>query len=240
MRTTLAPSMLNVLALNINRGNPAGRLFECAPVFCKTEERLPDEKRSLCLGMYGDGVDFYALKDEVYCLLQRFGVQPTIASGGDIYYHPGRKAVLSVDGQKLAQLGEIHPDTAARFEIAGKRVYLAEIDLTVLERARRPVPAVTPLPRFPAVSRDLALVMDESVGVGPVMETIRHAAGKTLEEVRFFDIYRGAQLGAAKKSAAFSLTFRAADRTLTEADIAKEINKVLAACERDHGAHLRA
>ncbi len=240
MRTTLVPSMLSTLSTNINRGNASGKLFELAPVFMKRgAHELPDEHRMLCLGMYGENVDFYALKDAVCCLAAVFGLKLRALSGGDGYYHPGRKALLMDGDTRICQMGEIHPDVAVTFGIEKTRVYVAELDMNALMATRREIPPVKALPRFPAVSRDLALVVDESVGVGPLMETIQNAAGKTLEDIKLFDIYRGIQLGIGRKSVAFALTFRAADRTMTEADITVAMNKVLSACEKEHGAQIR-
>ncbi|MEF9895672.1 MAG: phenylalanine--tRNA ligase subunit beta [Clostridia bacterium] len=241
MRTTLAPSMLATLATNVNRGNVDGALFELSTVFTPTEPgKLPNERKVLVLGMYADQMDFYQIKDACVCLLQHFGIVPAARKGGDPYYHPGRKAVL-MDGERvIGQLGEVHPDVAAAFSIEGRRVYLAEIDLEAVKALERPVPPVAALPRFPAVSRDLALVMDEAVGIGPVMETIRQSAGKDLESVGLFDIYRGAQMGQGKKSVAFALSFRASDRTLTESEIASRIGKVLAQVQTQYGAELRS
>ncbi|MBO4299683.1 MAG: phenylalanine--tRNA ligase subunit beta, partial [Clostridia bacterium] len=241
MRTTLVPSMLNTLALNINRGNAEGRLFEAAPVFSagKTETTPATETISLCMGLYGEKADFYALRDAVVCLLGEFGIRPRAAAGGDGYYHPGRKAVLSVDGVEIARVGEIHPDVAEAFDIPG-RVYVAEVDLFRLPALAQPIPEVQPLPKFPAVTRDIALVMDESVAVGPVMEAIEKAGGKLIEDVSLFDIYRDVKLGLGKKSAAFALSFRAADRTLTDAEIGAAMDKILAACQNGFGAELRS
>jgi len=241
MRTTLVPSMLNTLALNLNRGNPEGRLFEAAPVFFegKTETTPATEKLSLCVGLYGPKADFYALRDAVMCLLGQFGVRPAVTAGGDGYYHPGRRAVLMAGDAVIARVGEIHPDVAETFDIE-ERVYVAEVDLFRLPCLAQPIPEVRPLPRFPAVTRDIALVMNESVEVGPVMDAIAKAGGRLIEDVSLFDIYRDVKLGLNRKSAAFALSFRAADRTLTDAEINAAMEKILAACARDFGAELRS
>ena len=171
-------------------------------------------------------------------LMQTFGVTPAIAAGGDSYYHPGRKAVLTVGETQLAQLGEIHPDVAERFGIEA-RAYVAEIDLDVLRPLEAPLYGVKPLPKYPAVTRDIALVVDEKVGVGTMLETIRKSGGKTLESATLFDIYRGEKLGADKKSVAYALSFRASDRTLTDEEIAGSMAKILKAVEAEYGAELR-
>ena len=240
MRTTLVPSLLNTLSLNLARGNAEGRLFEAAPVFFegKTETTPATEKIALSVGLYGENADFYALRDAIVCLLGQFGIRASVSAGGDNYYHPGRKAVLTCGDKVIAQVGEIHPDVAEAFEIE-TRVYVAEVNLFLIPELQQPIPAVRPLPRFPAVTRDIALVMNESVEAGPLMDAIRSAGGKLLEDVTLFDIYRGEKLGADKKSIAFALSFRAADRTLTDAEINAALDKILTACARDFGAELR-
>jgi len=174
----------------------------------------------------------------VLCLLGQYGIQAEVTSGGDSYFHPGRKAVISLRGEELAQVGEIHPDVAANFAIES-RVYLAEVHLEKLPAYAKEVGAVKALPKFPPVTRDIALVMPESVEVGPLMAAISKAGGKLLEQVSLFDIYRGAQLGEDKKSVAFSLSFRAPDRTLTDAEISKAMDKILTTCSSDFSAVLR-
>lgn len=241
MRTTLVPSMLSALSTNVNRGNPEARLFELSTAFKKTEaHQLPEELPTLILGMYGEGVDFYALRDAVVCLMQRFGIEAKAEPGGEGWLHPGRKARVAAGKAVLGQMGEIHPDVAARFDLEGRRVYVAELPLSGMMQAEAPVSEVKPLPRFPAVSRDIALVMGEGEGIGSVIETIRRAAGRTLEDVQLFDLFRGAQVGPGKKSAAFALVFRAADRTLTDAEVNASFDKIVKACESAHGAKLRA
>ncbi len=144
-----------------------------------------------------------------------------------------------MNGKSLGQLGEIHPDVAAAFDMAGKRVYIAEIDLGTLDECEPPIEAPKPIPKFPAVSRDLALVMDESQPVGDIIDEIKHAAGKICEDVAVFDVYRGIQLGMGKKSVAFSLTLRAADHTLVDDEINSAMKKVMGNCKHKFGAELR-
>ncbi len=241
MRTTMAPSMLSALATNLNRGNAEARLFELSNAFKKTEpHQLPEEIPTLTLGMYGEGVNFYQLRDAVVCLMQRFGIEAKVETGGENWLHPGRRAVVNAGNAVLGQMGEVHPDVAARFDLENRRVYLAELSVSAVMSAEVPVGEVKPLPRFPAVSRDIALVMDDGVAIGGVMETIRRAAGRTLADVKLFDLYRGAQVGPGRKSAAFALTFRAADRTLTDGEVSTSFDKIVKACETAHGAKLRA
>ncbi len=240
MRTTLVPSMLNTVAANLNRNIPGGMLFELSKVFVPAEKagELPAEKTALCIAAYGEGVDFYTVKNIVTWLLAKFGVQASIAAGGDSYYHPGRKAIMAVGDTRLATLGEIHPDVAEAFDIKG-RVVVAEVDLDALRPMEKDFYGIKPLPKFPAVSRDIAVVVDEAVGAGTMMDAIRAAAGKLLEDAKLFDIYRGEKLGAQRKSVAFAITLRAPDRTLTDEEINAAMEKVLKALSEKFGAELR-
>ncbi|MDR1570510.1 MAG: phenylalanine--tRNA ligase subunit beta [Oscillospiraceae bacterium] len=244
MRTTLVPSMLDALALNQSRKNEACLLFETGAAFetirggaQKKEGELPWERQTLCIGAYGASVDFYEMRGIVEALLKSFGIAAAIERGADAYYHPGRSARLTASGQSVAQLGEAHPDTAERFRIEG-RVYIAEIDLDALAALAVPAPPIRELPRHPAVSRDVALTMDESVPLGGVRDAIENACGPLLESASLFDVYRGARLGG-KKSAAFSLRFRAPDRTLTDEEVDKIFERMLSSVEEQYGAEIR-
>ena len=138
----------------------------------------------------------------------------------------------------LGQMGEIHPVVAERFGISG-RAYIAEIDMVALKNCKIEVGAVKPLPKFPAVSRDIALVVDEEVPAGDLMKCMEKAGGKLLEEIKLFDVYRGERLGEGKKSLAFSLSFRSPDHTLTDAEITAAMDKVLSQTGKQYGANLR-
>ena len=162
-----------------------------------------------------------------------------LEAGADAYYHPGRSVKLVAnDGRVVAQLGEAHPAVLEAFE-GPAHACLAEIDLDVLQANETPVGAIKPLPRFPAVDRDVALVMDESQPVGPVLAAIRRAGGQLMEKAEMFDVYRDARLGAGKKSVAFSMRFRAADHTLTDDEISKAFDKVVRGCEHQFHAEIR-
>ena len=242
MRTTLVPSMLNSLALNMNRGNTSARLMEVSPVFLpKAEGELPEEHPWLILGLYGEGADFYEMKRVVMSLCASYGLKPDVQAGGDSYYHPGRKAELSIRGGsvKLGQMGEIHPLIAERFDLS-ERAYVAQIDVQVLRACKAELGATKPLPKFPAVSRDIALVVSEDVGAGTLLNTIEKAAGKLCENVKLFDVYRGERLGGGKKSLAYTVTLRSPDHTLTDAEINAAMEKVLSQAEKLHGAVIRA
>ena len=241
MRTTLVPDMLSTLALNMNHGNEAARLYEAAAVFDprhRTEENLPTETQWLSVGAYGPKEDFYAMKAMAERLLLHLGIETTTVAGGDVYLHPGRKALLMHGDTVVCQLGEVHPVVREAFDMPS-RAYIAEMNLAVIAELKQPMGAVKPMPRFPAVSRDLSLVMDESTQVGPLMEAMQKAAGSLCESAAMFDIYRSPLLGLQKKSVAFSFVFRGADHTLTEAEIAKAMEKVLKAAAVQ-GAAIRA
>jgi len=241
MRTTLVPSVLGTVSLNQSRNNETAMLFEMASVFCAAERKdgeLPHEQPMLCIGAYGQKVDFYLIRDIVLDMLARFGVACDVIPGAQPYHHPGRAAKLMVGDQCIGSVAELHPDTMKSFEIS-KRTILAEVDLELLAQLRTSMGHVHSLPKFPAVTRDIALVMDEKVTVGSVLTAIRKAGGALLESASMFDIYRGAQLGEGKKSVAFSLVFRNPDRTLSDDDVNPVMKKILTVCEKDCQAMLR-
>ena len=241
MRSTLVPSVLNTLALNQNRNNDSAMLYEIAPIFdinAKTQEGLPTEYSMLCIGAYGEKVDFYLVRDIVLDMLSRFGVACEIVPGAEPYHHPGRAAKLMIGDDVIATVAEVHPSTMNEFELT-KRTVIAEVDLMKLFELQSKMGHVYSLPKFPAVTRDVALVMDEKVTVGSVLAVIRKAGGALLEKAEMFDIYRGAQLGEGKKSVAYSLVFRNAERTLTDDDVNPLMKKILKNCEDACGAVLR-
>ena len=242
MRTTLVPDMLSTLALNMNHGNESARLYEVAAVFDpanRTAENLPTETRKLCLGMYGKEADFFTMRGAVERLLCQMGVDVSILRSGEVYLHPGRQAKLMHGDKVVCVLGEVHPDVRENFDMPA-RALVAELDMEVLKELRTPMGAVKAMPRYPAVSRDLSLVMAESTEVGPMLSDMAHAAGGILEDAKMFDVYRSAVLGAERKSVAFSFVFRAADHTLTEAEITKAMDKVQQVAAEKYGATIRA
>ena len=241
MRTTLLCGLLKTLSTNIKNGNENGRLYEMGTIYDanrRTAEGLPMESPALALGMYGDA-DFYALRGVIEALCVRAGVAYRIASCEERYLHPGRRAALLAGDEVLAVLGEVHPDAAERFDLSG-RVYVAQVNLPVFFTHSTPMGTVKSIARFPAVTRDLALVMPEGQQVGPLMEALRAGCGPMLEDIRMFDVFRGAQIGLGNKSVAFSLTFRAADHTLTVEEITRLTDKALKISKEKFGALLRA
>ena len=241
MRSTLVPSVLGTIALNQNRNNETAMFYEIAPVFNITERKageLPHELSMLCIGAYGPSVDFYQIRDIVLEMLQRFGLDCDIIPGAEPYHHPGRAAKVMCGEVCIGNVAELHPNVMNAFEIS-KRTVIAEVNLEMLAQMRTKMGHVHSLPKFPAVTRDIALVMDEKMTVGAVLTAIRKAGGALLESAAMFDIYRGAQLGEGKKSVAFSLVFRNAERTLSDDDVNPVMKKILAACEKDCSASLR-
>lgn len=236
MRTSALPSMLEVLASNFNNRIPAAHLYEVATVYVKNtdESKLPDEPKTVVVGAYGDGIDFYDLKgrlEEVLsvCGICNYTVEPCKTNPS---YHPGRTATVKVGDAVIGVFGQIHPSAVKNFGMSGE-VYAAEFTLQALLDGRNGKKGYSPLPAYPAVSRDLALVCDESVLSGEIEAKIRAAAGEMLEDVRPFDVYRSDALGENKKSIAYSLTLRSAEKTLTDADIDPVIGAILSELEKD-------
>ena len=242
MRSTLVPGMLKTLALNMNHGNETARLYEAAAVFDPlhpTAEGLPTETQTLCLGVYGKEEDFYTLRGAVEQLLRHRGIAFDILPGGESYHHPGRCARLMQGETVLCALGEVHPAVRENFDMPA-RALVAEINLETIAALSQPRGAVKPMPRYPAVSRDLSLVMAESTSVGPLMADMAKAAGAILEDVKLFDVYRSAALGADMKSVAFAFVFRGADRTLTEQEITAAMDKILKVAAEKYNAVIRS
>ncbi len=228
MRTQLVTSMLTVLQTNFSRKIQAVRFFETSKRFVPASLPLtaqPAEIPTLSLGLYGAGEDFFSLKGILEGLFNSFGVTADYAPATEPYLHPGRQAVASVGETVLATFGEVHPTVAATYDI-DSRVYIAEVDLSVLFGIKTPRILYKALPRFPAVERDLALLCDSSMPVATIEKIIRKAGGNILEAVALFDVYQGAQIEAGKKSVAYSLKFRSAERTLSDEDIDPVLNKI--------------
>ena len=229
MRTTGIPSMLDILARNSAYHNKAARLYEIAKIYLPVEgEVLPYEPKLLMLGCYGSGESFYTLKGAVEGILSQLNPLPARfeAVTDNPTFHPGRCAALFVGGKRIGILGQIHPAVAKNYDMDCE-LYVAELHFTDLLTVLAPEKTFRALPRFPATSRDLSLVCDEGVTVGALEACITEAAGSLLREIQLFDIYRGAGIRSGKKSIAFSLTFRAEDRTLTDADIEPVMEEIL-------------
>jgi len=241
MRTIALPSMLDILARNNNYHNKSVKLYELAKIYLPTEGQiLPREPKMLVLGTYGAGETFFSLKGELEAVLTGLRIPKAsfAAVKDNPSYHPGRCAMVSVNGVELGYMGQVHPLVAKNYGFDGE-VYCAEIDFSKLIVLQLPEPTYVPLPKYPTVTRDLSFVCEEAVTVAEAEAVITGAAGKLLRKVSLFDIYRGTGVAEGKKSLAFSLELRADDRTLTDVDSEAVTTKVLAALQEKLGAVLR-
>jgi len=241
MRTIPLPSMLDVLSRNYNNRNASAALYELATIYLpRGDEELPEERTVITLGMYGAGVDFFTLKGAIEQLLARCGVAgyDIVAIAEPYALHPGRAAALSIDGEEFCWFGEVSPQVQENYEL-GMRTYTCTMNFNVLfANANRNV-TYKPLPRYPAITRDLALVCDADVPVLALQQAIEAAAGKLCEHVALFDVYTGEQVQAGKKSVAFSLTLRSAEGTLTDEQADAAVKRCIKALDK-MGVSLRA
>ncbi|HWP51455.1 MAG TPA: phenylalanine--tRNA ligase subunit beta [Clostridia bacterium] len=243
MRTIVYPSMMEVLARNYNNRNESAALFEIAKEFIPKENAntLPDENKMLALGMFGPNYDYFSLKGIVEELLDNFGIADydIAAVTNNPTFHPGRCAEITKNGKHIGTIGEVHPSVCANYDMS-VRAYMGRIDLEGLF-ALSDVTGRTyhPLPRFPASTRDIALLCDDALPVLTIEKTIKSQIGDILESVSLFDHYKGAQIPDGKKSLAFAISMRAVDRTLTDSEINVAMERALNAVSA-LGAQLRA
>ena len=242
MRTTAIPSMLEVLARNNNFSNENVGLFENATVYIPREANdLPNENKVVTIGMYGN-TDFYRFKGIIENILRLASIKNVsyVACTNNNIFHPGHCAeILAPDGVSLGIFGQIHPLTAANYGLENTVTYIAAIDFDALFDHINFEKHYTPIPKFPAVTRDFSFVCDEELEVGKIVSCINSSGGKLVENVNVFDIYRGEKLGEQKKSVSIRVTFRA-DHTLTVEEADKASKKVLSALEHVLGITLRA
>ena len=235
MRTTSLNGMLTSLATNYNRRNKNVRLYELGNIYLPKAlplTELPEERMQFTLGMYGDG-DFFSMKGVVEEYFEKIGLHKKEVydpNSGKPYLHPGRQANILYDGVVVGYLGEVHPDVADTYGI-GTRAYIAVIDMPeIVERAtfdRK----YTGIARFPAVTRDISMVMPKEILVGQIEDVIEKKGGAYLESYALFDIYEGAQIKEGYKSVAYSIVFRAQDKTLEDAEVTEAMNRILKALE---------
>ena len=240
MRTQLVTSMLTVMSTNINRKIESGRFFEQSKRFIPkslpiTEQ--PDELPTLCIGIYGKDEDFFTLKGIVEELMSLFGAHTQYRRSSETYLHPGRQAEVLANNVTAAVLGEVHPKVAQNYGI-DMRVYVAEIKLDVLYGINRRKITYKPLPKYPAVERDFAMLCDADIPVGDLEKAITSGAGRLLERVELFDVYQGSQIPEGKKSVAYSVWLRSAEGTLTDTQIEQTGAKIIEKLEKV-GAQLR-
>ncbi len=242
MRTISLNGMLTSLSTNYNRRNKNVRLYELGNIYLPKSlplQELPDERMQFTLGMYGDG-DFFTMKGVVEEFLDRLGMNKKETydpKSGKPFLHPGRQAAILYDGTQIGYMGEVHPTVAASYGI-GDRAYVAVLDMpSIVERATfdRKYEGIA---RFPAVTRDISMVVPKDVMVGQIEEIIAVRGGKILESYELFDVYEGAQIQEGYKSVAYSIVFRAKDKTLEEAEITAVMKKILNGLQ-SLGAELR-
>lgn len=242
MRTTSLDGMLTSLATNYNRRNKDVRLFEMGNVYLPKElplKELPDERMQFTLGFYGDG-DFFTMKGVVEEFFDQVGMNRKVhydAKAGKPFLHPGRQANIVYAGKVIGYLGEVHPAVCDNYDMK-TRAYIAVIDMPYVYEMSTFDKKYEGIAKFPAVSRDISMVMPKEIPVGQVEEVIEKKAGKNLESYNLFDIYEGDQIKDGFKSVAYSIVFRAKDRTLEDADVQNAMNKILKALE-ELGIELR-
>ena len=241
MRTTTLPSMLEILTRNYNFRNKAVKLYEIGRTYgLGGEDGLAIESKYLTLGTYGAGTTFFTLKGVVEAVLTDIRAQGVRyeACTDNPSYHPGRCAKVYCGDECIGVFGQIHPLVAQNYGIDAE-LYCAELSLDALMKARGADPVYTPLPRFPAVSRDIAIVCDKKIPVAHLIDCIMKNGGEYLKGCSLFDIYTGSHISDGMKSVAFSLTMRADDQTLTDEHAEETVNAVLAALESKFGAKMR-
>ena len=241
MRTSTIPSMLDILSRNYNYRNASARLFEQGKIFLPKEgEKLPDEPVVVTLGMYGADEDFFTLKGVVEELLEQLHINNAsfTAVKDNPTYHPGRAAKVTANGTELGIIGQIHPSVSKKYGI-DVPCYAAELSFDALKAAIDYDIKYSPLPKFPAVTRDIAMLVDRETPVAEIEAVIRRSAGKLLEDIKLFDVYEGEQIPEGKKSVAYSAVFRAADRSLTGDEVQEVFDKVLKNLASELDAQLR-
>lgn len=239
MRTTLAYSTISMLASNYIKSNKRAKLFEIAKVYLPKDENmkeLPEEVNMLAMGMYGQGIDFYTIKGAVQVLLKKFGINVEYRRADISYLHKGRTAEIVVGKTVLGYLGEAHPQVADSFD-AGERMYIAEINIDILNKLADYSYNFVAIAKYPPMERDIAIVVDEKVLAGDLLACVRKGGGSLLVDASIFDIYRNKDvLGQDKKSVAINLVFRLNDRTLTDEEVNSKMNRILTKLSTEFGA----
>ena len=244
MRTLTLHGILTSLSTNYNRRNESAGIFEIGKVFIPKSlplSELPNEYKKLTIGMYGENIDFYHLKGTLEHLFEILGMNLKVEYSPEKeipWMHPGRTASVAVNHQNLGYFGELHPSIAKNYEI-GTRVYLAVIDMNMLCQEANMVRTYQALPKFPAVTRDISMLINEKVIVKEIEQTIRENAGRLMENLKLFDVYKGNQVLAGHKSVSYSISFRAAERTLTDDDVNPVMERIVKGLEEKFGAKLR-
>jgi len=243
MRTTMVPSMLQTLSTNINRRVLEGRFFEVAYTYHSEEEipkNIPEHRETLVIGMYGEKEDFFTLKGVTEELLRILKIKnyEFVPFQDDPAYHPGRCAKLLINGENAGTIGEIHPKTAENFDINSK-CYAGEVLINNLIENTVIMEPFKDLPKYPSVTRDLALIVKDEILSGDIEKIIKQRAGKLLESCGLFDVYKGNQTAEGEKSMAYSLVLRSEDKTLNEEEVQNVIDKILHGVKTQLGGRLR-
>ncbi|MEG6567684.1 phenylalanine--tRNA ligase subunit beta [Thermoanaerobacterium saccharolyticum] len=242
MRTTLLPFMLNVVCTNYSRKVSEFKAFEISKVFVPKSlplEELPDEIKSGIIAMYGHDVDFLTIKGVIEELLDVLNIKNVkYVRSQNPAYHPGRSADVIVGDEKICVFGELNPDVAENYDI-NKRVYISEVNLELLFKHANDEKVYKPLPRYPAVERDIAVLVDKSTFVADIENVIRKAGGQLVDDVKLFDVYEGENIPEDKKSVAFSIWYRSYDKTLTDEEVSKVHDKIVNRLSEELGAQLR-
>ena len=246
MRTTIIPSMLEILSTNYNNRNESAKLYEIGKEYIPTESgKLPNEPDRLAIGMYGGNVDFYDIKGIADTMLGKMGIRDVEyirACDSDAFdeacaMHPGRSAVVMKNDTVLGILGEVHPVVQKNYGI-GTKTYVAKFNIPEMMKCAVTEVSYQPLPKFPAAARDLSVICDDEIPVAELEKAIKGAVGKILEKVTLFDVYKGEQIEKGKKSVSYSITMRSHDGTLTDEQADSAMKKVLKALSAI-GAELR-
>lgn len=243
MRTILTPNMMEILGRNFSRNIDKVRAFEIGNTFTANlvdPSGLPEEQDSMVIAAYGKDENFFTLKGMIVELLNIFGIRGLRFESESEYgvYHPGRCARILFGDQELGIMGEVHPEVAEKYGI-GTKCYCGELMFDAVMRVADTEKFYKPLPKYPSTSRDIALLVAEEMQVGTLENIILENGGSLLEKIQLFDVYRGKQIGEGQKSVAFALTYRAADKTLTDEDVALVHNKVLTGLKEQAQATLR-
>ena len=240
MRTTMMPSMLNVLHTNISRKVDHALAFECGHTFTP-QEGLPIETNHLCVGMYGKDVDFFGLKGSLETMLEAVGFEgyEIMPETNNTTFHPGRCATIVYNNTYIGTFGEVHPEVIDNYSL-GQRVYLAELDLDLIfENSDRTI-IYNPLPKYPSTSRDIALLVKDEVIVKQIEDIIKANGEDLVESYKLFDVYKGSQIAEGYKSIAYSIIYRSKDKTLTDDDVNKVHQNIIRELEEKLDAKLRS
>lgn len=240
MRTTLIPNMLDVISTNLSHKVEEVYAFECGNTF-RPQEGLPVETKKLSIGMYGKEVDFFSIKGTVETILTNVGfdgyeVEPETKN---LTFHPGRCAKLVYNNICIGTFGELHPDVLENYDL-NQRVYVAEIDIDLVFENLNNSKVYNPLPKYPATTRDIALLVKDEVFVKQIEDIIKANGSDILESYQLFDVYKGAQIEEGHKSIAYSITYRSKDKTLTDEDVAKVHDKIVSELSEKLNANLRS